>query len=120
MSPSINAVVTLVSTGQITFNGFGGTLTGAVGGGPTAANPPFVAVSTSTLDCPASQAINIGNGSIVLNGSFYAPNGCVNFSGNTMTIVGAIIGQAVQMNAGNSSSITGPSGSSAGGAFLQN
>jgi Flp pilus assembly protein TadG len=113
-SSNITINATFVAMGDITFSGNTGTITGSVIGGNR-----FVAVSASNSACPSGQAINIGNNSITMNGSFYAPSGCINFSGNTMTINGSLIGSRVQVQAGNTSAINGPGGSSPGTAYLQ-
>ena len=102
--------VTLIARGQITISGSAGTLIASWGG--------FIAYSTAALDCPASQAINVGSGGITLRGSFYAPNGCLNVNANTMTIEGALIAKAVQIQGGSTSTLTGPAGSSTGNAYL--
>ena len=102
--------VTLVAKGQITISGTDGTLTAFANG--------FIAYSTAALDCPASQAINAGNSGITFKGSFYAPNGCLNLNAATMTIEGALIAKAVQIQGGLTSTITGPSGASTGDAYL--
>jgi hypothetical protein len=106
--------LTLVAKGQINISGTGGTVTAAAGGSG------FVAYSTANLDCPASQAINIGTSTITLNGNFYAPSGCINFSGDRMTINGALIGEDVQIATGLPSTLTGPGGGGGGSGYLLN
>jgi hypothetical protein len=115
LSPATVATVSFVSAGQITFNGNGGNLTAQQNG--------IVAYSSASAagnQCPAGQAINIGNATITFNGSFYAPLGCINFSGNTMTINGSLIGNAVQINAGSNSAVNGSAGASNGSSYLLN
>ncbi len=111
-TPVIAANITIVAVGKITFSGDTGTINANSGG--------FVAISDSAAACPATQAINIGNNRITFNGNFYAPNGCLNFSGNQMVINGSLIGNRVQLQAGNTSAINGPSGATGGSAYLQN
>jgi len=106
----IAVTATFVAVGRITFSGTTATITAASNG--------LVAFSTSNAACPATQAINTGSDTITFNGSFYAPNGCLNFSGNTMTINGSLIGSRVQLQAGNTSVINGPGGSSPGSSYL--
>jgi hypothetical protein len=112
LTPASVATVTFVANGQINFSGNDGNLTARQNG--------FVAYSASNLDCPASQAINIGNATVVMNGSFYAPNGCINFSGNTMTVNGSLVGNSVQINAGGNSVVNGAAGPGVGSSFLAN
>ena len=61
-SSNVNTTVTLIAAGQITISGSAGSLTASWGG--------FIAYSTAALDCPASQAINVGSGDITFKGSF--------------------------------------------------
>jgi hypothetical protein len=109
-SSNVTRTITLIAKGQINISGSVGTLVASWGG--------FIAYSTAALDCPLSQAINVGSGGITLKGSFYAPNGCLNVNANTMTIEGALIGKAVQIQGGSTSTLTGPAGSSTGKAYL--
>jgi hypothetical protein len=101
----VNAHITLVSaSGQITFSA--STLNQI-----SAKENGIIAYSgyNHTADCN-TQAINVGSGSVVMNGSFYAPFGCINTSGNQMTFNGSIVGNMVQMGIGNNSTVTGAGG----------
>ena len=109
---AINLNLTLVARGQINISGTLGTMTARSNG--------LVAYSAAAVDCPASQAINIGNAQITMNGSFYAPNGCLNLNADAMTINGALIGKSVQIQAGSASTVTGPGGASSGNSYLLN
>jgi Flp pilus assembly protein TadG len=102
----VNAHITIVSGGQVTFSAATLKTINANENGIIAYS------SYATPDCNL-QAINIGSGNVIMNGSFYAPNGCINASGNTMTYNGSIIGKMVQMGIGNSSTVTGVGGGSA-------
>jgi len=101
----VTARLTLVAQGQITISA-------SVFNQMTANENGIIAYSTwTTPDCN-TQAINIGSASVVMNGSFYAPNGCINASGNTMTYNGSLVGKMVQMGIGTSSTVTGTGGGS--------
>ncbi len=50
----------------------------------------------------------------VLNGSFDAPNGCINASGTDITINGSLVGNEVQIGVGGTSSINAAGGGGAG------
>ncbi len=102
----VTARITLVAGGQITFSA--STLNQI-----SANQNGIIAYSSYTNNDCNTQAINIGSGSVVMNGSFYAPNGCINASGNSMTYNGSIIGKMVQMGIGSSSTVTGASGGAA-------
>ena len=52
--------------------------------------------------------------SVVLNGSFDAPNGCINASGSDITINGSLVGNEVQIGVGGTSSINATGGGGAG------
>jgi hypothetical protein len=100
----ITGTVTMVSSGQINISGSSVTLTAYSNG--------IIAYTSKTSDCISNQAINIGSDSITMNGSFYAPNGCINPSGTTIKIYGSLIGNEVQLGMGTGSLIDSTGGGS--------
>ena len=84
---SVTGTITLVATGKITISSATANLTGYYNN--------MIAFTPVVSDCISAQAINIGNADVVLNGSFDAPNGCVNASGSNMTINGSLVGNEV-------------------------
>lgn len=101
---SVTGTITLVATGKITISSSTANLTGFYNN--------MIAFTPVVSDCISAQAINIGNASVTLNGSFDAPNGCVNASGSNMTINGSLVGNEVQIGVGGSSVITSSGGGS--------
>jgi putative Flp pilus-assembly TadE/G-like protein len=93
---AINAVgVTLLATGNITIGS--GSITNMT---PAAGAHNIIAFSGSANSCSASggPAINVGNTNAGLNGSFYAPHGCINMGGPNFTINGSLIGNEVNIS----------------------
>lgn len=103
---SMVGTVTFVATGVVDISSSTATLTAFSNG--------IIAYSGATSDCYSNQAINIGNSGVTLNGSFDAPNGCINASGTNITINGSLVGNAVQIGVGGTSSINPTSGGGAG------
>ena len=99
---SVTGTITLVATGKITISSSTANLTGFYNN--------MIAFTPVVSDCISNQAINIGNAGVTLNGSFDAPNGCVNASGSTMTINGSLVGNEVQIGVGSSSVINSAGG----------
>lgn len=100
---NITGTVTLVATGQINISATTVNLTAFSNG--------IIAYSSRTGDCYSTQAINIGSDSVVMNGSFDAPNGCINPSGTTIKIYGSLIGHEVQLGMGGTGSLIDSSAS---------
>jgi len=101
------ATATFVSaTGHITFSASTVTLTAAQNG---------VIAYTGGTDgagtACALPAINVGNGTVTMNGSFLAPNGCVNVNTSTLDLTGSLAGSnvGVQIGSGTISSTGGSS-----------
>ncbi|HVV17617.1 MAG TPA: pilus assembly protein TadG-related protein [Polyangia bacterium] len=105
---SINATVTLVANGNIAISSSTAHLTASQNG--------LIAFSTNSGNCtgPLPQAISTGNSSVVFDGGFYAPNGCVNASGTSMTFNGSLVGNEVQIGAGGNSTINATGSGSSG------
>ena len=98
----MTGTITLVATGKITISSSTANLTGFYNN--------MIAFTPFASDCFSAQAINIGNADVILNGSFDAPNGCVNASGSNMTINGSLVGNEVQIGVGSSSVINSAGG----------
>jgi Flp pilus assembly protein TadG len=96
-SPIVGTGVTILATGVVTISGNGLTLTAAAGTHNIAifANGPG-----TTGDCFGVTSVQFGFPGITLNGSVYAPNGCINMSGDGFTLNGSMIGKEVQFGAG--------------------
>jgi hypothetical protein len=86
--------VTIISGGTVQI-GANNTLAGSSVLTAAAGIPKGLAVysDASTVNC-AGQAINLGSMNLTVNGSVYAPSGCVNLSGDQgMTINGSVVSQ---------------------------
>lgn len=103
---TVVGTVTFVATGTVTI--------GSATANLTAFSNGIIAYSGAASDCYSNQAINIGNADVVLNGSFDAPNGCINAGGNNITINGSLVGNAVQIGVGGTSSINPTGGGGLG------
>ena len=103
---TVSGTVTFVATGTVNISSSSANLTAFSNG--------IIAYSGATSDCYSNQAIGIGNADVVLNGSFYAPNGCVNASGTNITINGSLVGSEVQIGVGGTSSINASAGGGTG------
>lgn len=81
----------------------------------------IVAYSSATGDCSSGQQILLGSQGFVINGSLYAPNGCVRAgSQGIVTINGSLVGKDVAIGASSSALWTlGPTGGGGGGASWQ-
>jgi hypothetical protein len=101
---NISGTATFVAVGTITFSSSTVTLTAAQNG--------IIAYSQAAGNCISNQAIGIGNSSVIMNGSFYAPSGCVNTSGANITINGSLVGNEVQLGSSNTT-ITASGGGTA-------
>jgi Flp pilus assembly protein TadG len=110
---SVTGTVTFVATGTITIGSNTGTLTGYYNN--------MLAFTTSAQNCTGSPgpAMSVGNASIVLNGSFDAPNGCINVSGSAITVNGSLVGADVTIGAGSASVIDSTAGAGPGGYLYQ-
>lgn len=104
---SITGNVTFIAGGTITISSSSATLTAFDGSG-------ILGYAGAASDCYSAQAIGIGNSSVVLNGSFDAPNGCINASGTDITVNGSLVGNEVQIGVGGSSSINATGGAGSG------
>jgi hypothetical protein len=92
-SPIVALGVTFLATGDINIGS--GAITNMV---PAAGCHNLIAFSTAADDCMGGHpAINVGNTNAVLNGSFYAPNGCINMGGPGFTINGSLVGNEVNV-----------------------
>ncbi|MFL5303632.1 MAG: pilus assembly protein TadG-related protein [Polyangia bacterium] len=103
---TVVGTVTFVATGTVTI--------GSASANLTAFSNGIIAYAGAASDCYSNQAINIGNADVVLNGSFDAPNGCINAGGANITINGSLVGNAVQIGVGGTSSINPAGGGGAG------
>jgi hypothetical protein len=89
------------------------------------ANPAMpdgiVAYSQAAGNCGGGQQIQIGFNDFTVDGSFYAPNGCIRAGSNgTVTITGSLIAKDVAIGASASNLWTiGPSGGGGGGSSWQ-
>jgi len=78
----------------------------------------LIAFSTAPDSCVSGHpAINVGNSGVLLNGSFYAPAGCINMGGPSFTINGSLVGNEVNLS-GPSWTINAGGGSSGGAVTL--
>ncbi len=65
---------------------------------PAAGCDNLVAFSTSTDNCVSgTPAINIGNSDVTINGSIYAPDGCINMGGPDFVVNGSLVGNEVNL-----------------------
>jgi Flp pilus assembly protein TadG len=103
---SVTGTVTLVALGMITISATTTHLTAYKNG--------IIAATGWTSNCYSTQAINIGSMGVTMDGSFYAPNGCINSSGTNIAINGSEVGAEDQIGVGSGSSITGASGGGSG------
>jgi hypothetical protein len=85
--------VTLVSLGHITIGANGASTLSAAAGAPN----NIVAYALSAGTCGGGPAVNVGNNSLTITGSIYAPNGCINAGGTDMTVNGSFIAAAVNL-----------------------
>jgi Flp pilus assembly protein TadG len=93
-SPIVALGVTFLATGDINIGS--GAITNMT---PAAGCNNLIAFSTAADDCVSGHpAINVGNTNAVLNGSFYAPNGCINMGGPGFTINGSLVGNEVNVS----------------------
>ncbi|HVT07127.1 MAG TPA: pilus assembly protein TadG-related protein [Polyangia bacterium] len=102
----LNGTVTFVTPGRITISSATVNLTAYSNG--------ILAYAGATSDCYTNQAINVGSGSITINGSFDAPNGCVNASGSVLNVNGSLVGNEVQFGVGGASTINAGAGTGSG------
>jgi hypothetical protein len=59
----------------------------------------FSSASTPGDDCASGHpAINVGNSNVTLNGSFYAPGGCINMGGPNFVVNGSLVGNEVNVS----------------------
>jgi hypothetical protein len=93
------AGVTILTTGVVSISGNGLTLSAAAGTHNIAV---FTTAAGAAGDCLGLQAVNFGFPGITLNGSIYAPNGCINMSGDGFRLNGSMVGKEVQFGAGGS------------------
>lgn len=107
---NVTGTVTLVATGQINISATSLNLTAYSNG--------IIAYSSRVGDCYSTQAINIGSNSVTMNGSFDAPNGCINPSGTTIQIYGSLIGHEVQLGVGGAGSLIDSSASGSSNYWL--
>ncbi len=86
--------VSFIALGDINLGNNGTSTISAAPGMPDG----IVAYSASADDCTTGQAINIGYNDFNVQGSFYAPNGCINVGNNgILNINGSLIGNSVQL-----------------------
>jgi hypothetical protein len=88
---------------------------------PAAGMPDNIVVYTaSTTDCGVGgEAINIGFNTFTIQGSIYAPNGCVNMGDNGgLTINGSVIAKSIQIGDNGNWTID-PNGGPGGGTVWQ-
>jgi hypothetical protein len=110
-SPIVAIGVTFLATGDITIGS--GAITNMT---PAANSHNLIAFSTAPDDCLSGHpAINVGNTNAVLNGSFYAPAGCINMGGPGFVITGSLVGNEVNVSG---PSWTIDSGGAGGGAAV--
>jgi Flp pilus assembly protein TadG len=102
---NISGTVTFVATGRVTISSSSVNFTAYSNG--------IIAYAGATSDCYSNQAINVGSADVTMNGSFDAPNGCINDSGNNIAINGSLVGSAVQIGVGGTSSINPSAGGGA-------
>ncbi|HSS40190.1 MAG TPA: hypothetical protein VLT58_15590, partial [Polyangia bacterium] len=102
---NISGTVTFVATGRVTISSSSVNFTAFSNG--------IIAYAGATSDCYSNQAIGVGSNDVVMNGSFDAPNGCINDSGTNIAINGSLVGSAVQIGVGGVSSINPTSGGGA-------
>jgi Flp pilus assembly protein TadG len=89
--------VTMLATGHITIGS--AAITNMT---PAAGAHNIIAFSMSNSNCGSgSPAINLGNSGVTINGSFYAPAGCINSGGPNFTINGSLIGNEVNISGPN-------------------
>ncbi|HEX3904761.1 MAG TPA: hypothetical protein VH853_18140 [Polyangia bacterium] len=93
---SITGTVTLVAYGTIEVSGTDISLTAAPGGDNLVAFSESNSGSTNNCTSPAN-AIQMGSSTWTLNGSLYAPNGCISAGGggSNFNVNGSIIGYEV-------------------------
>jgi Putative Flp pilus-assembly TadE/G-like len=107
--------VTLLATGDINI---GSSSISNMTPYPGANN--LIAYSTAADNCVSGHpAINLGNSSVLINGSFYAPNGCLNMGGPDFTINGSLVGNEVNVSGPNWTINAGGSGSGGGVTLYQ-
>ena len=79
----------------------------------------IVAYSAAATDCSAGEAINVGFNTFNIQGSMYAPNGCINVGDNGgLTVNGSLIAKSLQIGA-NGTWDLGPTGGAGGGVTWQ-
>lgn len=104
---SISGTVTFVATGKVTISSTAVNFTAYSNG--------IIAYAGATSDCYSNQAINVGSADVTMNGSFDAPNGCINDSGSHIVINGSLVGAAVQFGVGSNANGASSVNPSAGG-----
>jgi Flp pilus assembly protein TadG len=96
-SPIVGTGVTILATGVVTISGNGLTMSAAAG---THNIVIFAGGAGTSGDCFGITSVQFGFPGITLNGSVYAPNGCINMSGDGFTLNGSMVGKEVQFGAG--------------------
>lgn len=82
--------VTLVSMGSIQIGASSASTWSAATGSPQN-------IVAYALGSGGGPAINLGNNSLTVTGSIYAPNGLINAGGANMVVDGSLIGQSVEL-----------------------
>ncbi|HZL21066.1 MAG TPA: pilus assembly protein TadG-related protein [Polyangia bacterium] len=86
--------VTLLATGDIDIGS--PAITNMI---PYPGTNNLIAFSTAADSCVSGHpAINVGNSNVTLNGSLYAPAGCINMGGPDFTIDGSLVGNEVNVS----------------------
>lgn len=91
-APNINGNVTFVAGQNIIIGANGPSNLNAFAGN-------IVAWAQRAGGCNTGPTINLGNNSLVVNGSIYAPNGCINAGGTNFVVNGSLVGLEVFMGA---------------------
>jgi Putative Flp pilus-assembly TadE/G-like len=112
-APIVALGVTFLATGDINIGS--GAITNMT---PAPNSHGLIAFSTAGDSCTSGHpAINVGNTAPVLNGSFYAPAGCINMGGPAFHINGSLVGNEVNVS-GPSWTIDSGAGPSGGAVTL--
>ena len=110
----VSGTVTFVSVGILNASGTGINLTAAPGGHGLVAYSASNAGDTGTGFCSFPEAISFGSTDWTINGSLYAPNGCISIGGTNINVTGSLVGNDVNIHGGITINSAGGGG---GGAY---
>ena len=110
---NVTGTVSFIAGGKINASGTGINLTAAPGAHGLVAFSNSNLGDTGTGGCTFPEAVSFGSTDWTLNGSVYAPQGCISIGGTNIQVNGSLIGNDVNVHGG----ITVNSNSGGGGSY---